>query len=39
MFGEASQEQLGPLSEITLGKVFDGREDLVGAFRKVKGFN
>lgn len=39
MFGEASKEQLGPMGEATLGTVFDGREDLIGAFRKVKGFN
>jgi Ca-activated chloride channel family protein len=39
MFGEASREQLGPLAETTLGNVFDGRTDLIAAFRKAKGFN
>ncbi|HTY01639.1 MAG TPA: substrate-binding domain-containing protein [Bacteroidota bacterium] len=39
MFGEASQEQLARLTDLTRGKVFDGRKDLVDVFRKVKGYN
>jgi Ca-activated chloride channel homolog len=39
MFGDASQEQLGQLADLTRGRVFDGRKDLVDAFRKVKGYN
>ena len=31
--------QLEELAELTLARVFDGREDLIGAFRSVKGYN
>jgi Ca-activated chloride channel family protein len=39
MFGEASKRQLEALSSVTRGRVFDGRKDLVNAFRAVKGYN
>jgi len=39
MFGKASEDQLKQLAELTRGKVFDGRKDLIQAFRKVKGYN
>lgn len=39
MFGEASDEQLIPLAKNSKGEVFDGREDLLRAFRKVRGYN
>jgi Ca-activated chloride channel family protein len=39
MFGNASKRQLDALASFTRGRVFDGREDLVGAFRSVKGYN
>jgi Ca-activated chloride channel family protein len=39
MFGNASENQLKNLSEMTRGRVFDGRKDLLDAFRKVKGYN
>ncbi|MGN1102838.1 MAG: VWA domain-containing protein, partial [Huintestinicola sp.] len=39
MFGEAEEEQLNELAELTNARVFDGRSDLVGAFRSVKGYN
>lgn len=39
LFGEASQTQLERLSELTRGKVFDGKEDLIEAFKKAKGYN
>lgn len=39
MFGNAVEEQLSGIAELTRARVFDGREDLVGAFRKVKGYN
>jgi len=39
MFGEARGSSSGPLAETTLGNVFDGRTDLIAAFRKAKGFN
>ena len=31
--------KLEELAELTHARVFDGREDLIGAFRSVKGYN
>ena len=39
MFGDADSEQLEELAAATNARVFDGREDLIDAFRKVKGYN
>ena len=39
MFGSAEPGQLEALAELTNARVFDGREDLVAAFRSVKGYN
>ena len=39
MFGDASERQLDAISELTRARVFDGRKDLVTAFRNVKGYN
>lgn len=39
MFGSAEREQLDEIAALTNARVFDGREDLVGAFRSVKGYN
>ena len=39
MFGDADSAQLDSLAAQTNARVFDGREDLVGAFRSVKGYN
>jgi len=39
MFGDASERQLDAISDLTHGRVFDGRKDLVTAFRNVKGYN
>ena len=39
MFGDADPEQLEDLAELTHARVFDGRENLVEAFRSVKGYN
>ena len=39
MFGDADPAQLEVLAQATNARVFDGREDLVGAFRSVKGYN
>ena len=39
MFGNADSSQLDELAEITNARVFDGREDLISAFRSVKGYN
>lgn len=38
-FGDASDEQLGKISNLTHAAVFDGRSDLVAAFKKAKGYN
>ncbi len=39
IFAEADKAQLEPISELTRGKIFDGRSDLIKAFRNVKGYN
>ena len=39
MFGSADPTQLEELADLTHARVFDGREDLIGAFRSVKGYN
>ncbi len=39
MFGDADDTQLQELAELTTARVFDGRTDLIDAFRKVKGYN
>lgn len=39
MFGGANPSQLKVLAEMTSGRVFDGRKDLIGAFREAKGYN
>ena len=39
MFGKADEAQLKPLAQLTRGRVFDGRQDLVKAFRTAKGYN
>lgn len=39
MFGSAREEQLDEIAALTNARVFDGRKDLVSAFRSVKGYN
>jgi Ca-activated chloride channel family protein len=39
LFGEASREEMESLADWSNGRVFDGRTDLVGAFRSAKGYN
>ncbi|MEZ5337104.1 MAG: VWA domain-containing protein [bacterium] len=39
VFGAASEEQLQEISDYTGGRVFDGKKDLVKAFRQAKGYN
>ena len=39
MFGDAEDAQLKALATLTNARVFDGRQDLIDAFRKVKGYN
>ena len=38
-FGEASEYQLRQIANLTNGKVFDGKADLVRAFKEVRGYN
>ena len=38
-FGKADTDQLQGLAEATSGRMFKARGDLVGAFRKAKGYN
>ena len=39
MLGDASSDQLSPMTALTRGDVFDSKGDLVSAFKKVKGYN
>ena len=39
MFGEASETQLKEISNLTKARIFDGRSDLIQAFRTAKGYN
>ncbi|MGI6579809.1 MAG: substrate-binding domain-containing protein [Saccharofermentanales bacterium] len=39
MFGMSDADQLDEIAKYTNARVFDGREDLAGAFRSVKGYN
>lgn len=39
MFGNAEEDQLKELANLSNGRVFDGREDLIKAFQSVKGYN
>lgn len=39
MFGSAEKEQLDDLAEKSNGRVFDGRENLIDAFKSVRGYN
>ena len=39
MFGEASAEQLEDIANLTNAKVFDGRTNLLQAFKEVRGYN
>ncbi len=39
LFGSASERQMQKLTQMTSGKIFDGRKDLVKTFREVKGYN
>ena len=38
-FGEADPEELTKIDDLTNGKTFDGKSDLLKAFRKVRGYN
>lgn len=39
MFGNAQEPELEAITALTRARLFDGREDLVHAFRSVKGYN
>ena len=39
MFGTAFEEELKDIAELTNGKVFDGKKDLLKAFKEVRGYN
>lgn len=39
MFGDANPSQLEDVASWSSGKVFDGRTDLIDAFREVRGYN
>ena len=38
-FGNAMDDELENIAELTNGKVFDGKNDLVKAFKEVRGYN
>ena len=38
-FGDADEWELSQISNLTNGKVFDGKADLLFAFKKVRGYN
>jgi len=38
-FGEADVSQLEPITSMTYGRIFNGSQDLVAAFRQAKGYN
>ena len=39
MYGDADKRQLEKIADLTNARVFDGRDSLTDAFRKVKGYN
>jgi Ca-activated chloride channel family protein len=39
MFGSASDKQLSMISELTKARTFDGRSDIISAFKQVRGYN
>ncbi|NDJ77586.1 MAG: solute-binding protein [Chloroflexi bacterium] len=39
LFGNAEEGDMNRVAQLTDGRVFDGTEDLVGAFRSAKGYN
>jgi len=39
MFGESSDRQLNKISDLTRSRAFDGREDIISAFKQVRGYN
>ena len=39
MFGDANEYQMKQIADLTNAKVFDGKSDLVKAFKEVRGYN
>ena len=39
MFGSANESQLREIASLTNAKIFDGKTDLVKAFKEVRGYN
>ena len=39
MFGDASSYQLDEIAKLSNAKVFDGRTNLLEAFKQVRGYN
>ena len=39
MFGYASEDQLNEIAKLSNAKIFDGKTDLVKAFKEVRGYN
>ena len=39
MFGSANEDQLEKMAKLSNGKVFNGKTDLVAAFKEVRGYN
>lgn len=39
MFGYASESQLNEMAKMSNGKIFDGKTDLIKAFKEVRGYN
>ena len=39
LFGSASESQLREIANLTNGKIFDGKKNLVEAFKEVRGYN
>ena len=39
MFGDAEEEQLQDIADLTNAKIFDGKTNLLEAFKQVRGYN
>jgi Ca-activated chloride channel homolog len=39
LFGEADPQQMRELAGATSGRMFDGKTDMLQAFREAKGYN
>jgi Ca-activated chloride channel family protein len=39
LFGQAKEDEMGRIAQVSRAKVFDGKENLAQAFRSVRGYN